>query len=229
MLVSKSSESSNVKLTRLGWWWLGTLFGTAALGWILGWFDHATELTPDHSTPLNVGLAAACILALASAALIFSQSEGRITGRLVMSLIVAPIFSILGVVLTVDEVSTLVENYNDFPPAKTRTFEGLLVISRAYQTHGKGRSWNIQTTPNWSNLDITEADYEYMLSHRRPGDKGTDPDEISSEGYFCAKVIFQRSGEALRILNAGTYKLPVGTVRTCSSFISADPSLPAPF
>lgn len=223
-----SSANSKVKLTRLGCWWLGILVGTAALGWILEWFDRATELTPDHSAPLDISFIVACVLAVASAALIFSQSEGRISGRLVMSVIVAPIFAILAVVLSVNEIATLIENHNDFPPAKTRTFQGLLFISRAYQTHGKGRSWNIQTTPVWSNLYITEADYDYMLSHRRPGDKGTDPDEISSEGYFCAKVIFQRSGEALRILNAGTYKLPMGTVRTCSSFIAADPSLPAP-
>lgn len=226
--MPESSVSSKVTLTKLGWWWLGILFGTAALGWILEWFDHTTELTPDHSAPLNISFVVACVLAVASAALIFSQSEGRITGRLVMSLIVAPIFAILAVVLSVNEIATLAENHNDFPPAKTRTFQGLLFISRAYQTHGKGRSWNIQTTPVWSNLDITEADYQYMLSHRRQSDKGTDPDEISSDGYFCAKVIFQRSGEALRVLNAGTYKLPMGTVRTCSSFIAADPSLPAP-
>jgi phosphate/sulfate permease len=226
--MPEGSASSKVTLTKLGWWWLGILFGTAALGWILEWFDHTTELTPDHSAPLNISLVIGCVLAVASAALIFSQSEGRITGRLVMSLIVSPIFAVLAAVLSVTEIATLAENQNDFPPAKTRTFQGLLLISRAYQTHGKGRSWNIQTTPIWSNLDITEADYKYMLSHRRPGDKGADPDEISSEGYFCAKVIFQRSGEALRVLNAGTYKLPMGTVRTCSSFIAADPWLPAP-
>ena len=198
------------------------------LGWILEWFDHTTELTPDHSAPLNISFVVAGVLAVVSAAMLFSQSEGRIFGRLVTSLIVAPILAILAVVLSVNEIAILIESHNDFPSAKTRTFQGLLYISRAYQTHGKSRSWNIQTAPIWSNLDITEADYKYMLSHRRPGDKGTDPNEISSAGYFCAKVLFQRSGEALRVLNAGTYKLPMGTVRTCTSFIAADPTLPAP-
>jgi hypothetical protein len=226
--MPESSVGSKVKLTKLGWWWLGILFGTAAAGWILEWFDHTTELTPDHSAPLNLSFIVACVLAVATAALIFSQSQGRIFGRLITSLIVAPIIAILAVVLSVNEVATLVESHNDFPPARTRTFQGLLIVSRAYQTHGKSRSWNIQTTPIWSNLNITEADYNYMLSHRRPDDKGADQDEISSDGYFCAKVIFQRSGEALRVLNAGTYKLPMGSVRTCSSFIAADPALPAP-
>jgi hypothetical protein len=226
--MGESAPRSKVTLTKLGWWWLGVMGALAVFGWILEWFDHATELTPDHLGPLNASLGGACVLAVASAAVIFSQSEGRMSGRLAMSLIVAPIFSILGAALSVSETATLIDQHNDFPRGKTRTFEGLLFVSRAYQTHGKGRSWNIQTTPIWSNLDITEADYNYMLTHRRPGDRGTDPDEISSDGYFCAKVTFQRSGEALRVLNAGTYKLPVGTVRTCSSFITADPSLPAP-
>jgi hypothetical protein len=226
--MDESSPRSKLKLTKLGWWWLGIIGALAVFGWILEWFDHATELTPDHLGPLNFSLIGGCVLAVASAAVIFSQTEGRMSGRLVMSLMVAPIFSILGAALSVSETANLIEQHNDFPPNKTRAFEGLLFVSRAYQTHGKGQSWNIQTQPIWSNLDITQADYEYMLSHRRPDDKGTDPDEISSDGYFCAKVMFQRSGNALRVLNAGTYKLPLGTVRTCSSFMAADPSLPAP-
>jgi hypothetical protein len=103
----------------------------------------------------------------------------------------------------------------DFPPEHTRSFPALLKISRAYQTHGKGRSWNIQTTPIWTNLDITETDYDFIASHRRPGDAGRDPDEISSRGYFCAKVTLQRAGEAMRIMHAGTRKLPTGTVVVC--------------
>lgn len=226
--MDESSQSSKVELSKLGWWWLGALVASSVIGWLLEWFDHSTELTPDHGSSLGIIFAVAAVLAVLSGALIFSQSRGRISGRLAMSLIVAPIFSLLGVGLSGAEIATLIELHNDFPPEKSRTFQGLLFIGRAYQTHGKGRSWNIQTTPIWSNLDITEADYKYMLSHRRPSDRGTDPDEISSEGYFCAKVIFERSGKALRVLNAGTYKLPMGTVRTCNSFIAADPSLPAP-
>jgi hypothetical protein len=78
----------------------------------------------------------------------------------------------------------LIEGRIDFPPAKTRTYPGLLIISRAYQTHGKGQSWNIQTTPIWSNLDVTQADYELMLTHRSPEDHGRNPDEISITASF---------------------------------------------
>ena len=91
---------------------------------------------------------------------------------------------------------------------------------------GRGRSWNIQTTPIWSNLDITQADYEFMRTHRRPGDLSTDPDEIPSKGYFCAKVTLQQADEALRVLNAGTYKLPLGTIGICSLLRTEQPTLP---
>jgi hypothetical protein len=69
--------------------------------------------------------------------------------------------------------------------------------------------------PLWSNLSISELDYDYMRGHRAPWDKGTNPDEISSRGYFCAKVTLQRSGNAVRVLHAGNGVLPAGTVREC--------------
>jgi hypothetical protein len=109
----------------------------------------------------------------------------------------------------------IIEGYIDFPAAKTTTYPGLLIIWRAYRTHGKGGSWNIQTTPLSSNLDITPEDYQFMLTHRSPEDHGRDPDEISSHGFFCAHVTLQRSANALRVLNAGSQKLAAGTVVVC--------------
>jgi hypothetical protein len=69
--------------------------------------------------------------------------------------------------------------------------------------------------PIWSNLEITRADYEFMLANRRPGDKGKNPDEISSKGYFCARVTLEQAGDALRVLHAGNRTLPQGTVMVC--------------
>ena len=91
----------------------------------------------------------------------------------------------------------------------------LLLISRAYRTEGKGQSWSIQTMPIWSNLNITQVDYDCMLHHRRPEDIGHNTNEISSRGYFCAHVTMQQSGSALRVLNAGSRKLPSGTIVIC--------------
>jgi len=51
-----------------------------------------------------------------------------------------------------------------------------------------------------------------MQNNRRPGDDGRNPNEISSLDYFCAKVTIEQSDKALRILHAGSGKLPQGTV-----------------
>jgi hypothetical protein len=64
-------------------------------------------------------------------------------------------------------------------------------------------------------MEVTESDYQFMLSHRRPGDTLHNPDEISSKGHFCAKVTLQESDRALRVLHAGSRKLPPGTVIFC--------------
>jgi hypothetical protein len=55
-----------------------------------------------------------------------------------------------------------------------------------------------------------------MRNNRRPGDDGHNPDEISSRGYFCAKLTIEQSDKALRILHVGSQTLPVGTVIFCS-------------
>jgi hypothetical protein len=121
----------------------------------------------------------------------------------------------LGVFMIGNQVSSLVEGWRDFPAATSHTREGLIPISRAYQTHGKGSSQSIQTMPIWSDLEITEEDFAFMKSNRSPSDPGRNPDEISSRGYFCAKVMVEQSGEALRILHAGSQKLTKGTVVIC--------------
>ena len=205
---------------------MGLLLVLFAAGWIVGRFDHSTEITPSHDDALKVSFIAAVVVAIVSAAIIFWQSEGSLYRRLVMSVVVAPLFSILGIFILLGEATTLITQSNHFPPATTRTFDGLLLVGRAYQTHGKGRSWNIQTTPIWSNLDVTEADYTFMLAHRAPSDSGRDPDEISSHGYFCAKVTLQQAGASLRVMHSGTYKLPLGTVGVCSDLTAKYPILP---
>lgn len=224
--MDQETTEPEYQMSRLGWAWLGTLVLCVIASWIIGRFNNSTELTPSYDTPLQIGLYTACVVAALSAMLIFFQSHGALYRRLVMSIIVAPIFAFLGVFLLIAEISALAEVEHDFPVGKTKTFEGLIMLQRAYQTHGKGRSWNIQTMPIWSNIDITQSDYNFMLSHRSPDDHGRDPDEVTSNGYFCAHVTLQQSGEALRVMNAGNYKLPSGSVGICSHFMAAFPHQP---
>jgi hypothetical protein len=181
----------------------------------LGWFDKTTELTPSHDNVLQYCFIVAGVGGLVCCGLSFLQARGMAAWRRIGIACSLLIVGFLAVFLVSYRSSDIIEGRIDFPPSTTRTYPGLLVIWRAYQTHGKGQSWNIQTTPIWSNLDVTKTDYEFMLAHRGPGDHGSNPDEISSHGFFCAQVTIQQSGNALRIMHAGSQKLPAGTVIVC--------------
>ncbi|MGF7181486.1 hypothetical protein HDF11_003004 [Tunturiibacter psychrotolerans] len=186
-----------------------------AMGGILGWFDRTTELTPSHDEVLQFCFIIGGLGGLVCGGLSIRESRGMAAWRRVAIGCCLAVVGFLAVFLLSSRSADLITARLDFPAAKTRTYPGLLIIWRAYQTHGKGRSWNIQTTPIWSNLDVTQADYEFMLAHRSPQDQGRNPDEISSHGFFCARVTLQQSGDALRVLNAGNQKLPAGTVVVC--------------
>lgn len=182
---------------------------------ILSSFDTTTELIPDHES-----ISQACLMlgglggAVASAVALSQWKKLAIAQRVVW-----PPASALLVFLTLfmisSEAANVIENRIDFPAAQTKTFDGFLLISRAYCTHGKGESWNIQTMPVWSNMEITQEDYNFMLSHRPAGQNATNGDEVTSRGYFCAHVMMQRTDKALRVLHAGREKLPQGTVMVC--------------
>jgi hypothetical protein len=191
---------------------------------LLGWLDNTTELTSSHDNVLDVCFAIAGFCGLASGVGAIHLSKSLHLWRRIPISFSLMLLGFISVFLISSRAANIVEGWLDFPPSKTRSYPALLLISRAYQTHGKGRSWNIQTTPIWSNLDITEYDYQFMLKHRRPGDDGRNPDEISSKSFFCAQVTIQQSGNALRVMHAGNEKLPQGTVIVCPSNTGSSPS-----
>jgi len=200
-----------------GWVWLAGPLALLAVYTILGCFDTTTEITPSHNSVFNAsfalgGLGAVVLLGVA----IFGRQKMPVWQRIYLGIALA-ILGFLSVFLLSNRIAQLVENHADFPAGRAKTYPAFLLISRAYRTHGKGQSWNIQTMPIWSNLNITERDYMFMLHNRRPGDSGYGPDEISSNGYFCAHVTMQQAGSALRVLNSGSSKLPKGTVVICPS------------
>ena len=213
--MAQKQSGGNIQLTRFGWFWLVVIVMLAFGGWVAGRFNNATELAPLHDGTYTIWCGAAAVIGLVSVLIGFFQSRGGIWIRILVSVISFGGIGAIGASLLVLNTADIVWMAIDFPPAKTKTFTGNLLISRAYRTHGKSAGWNIQTTPLWSDLNITASDYDFMLAHRRPGDPGTDPDEISSRGYFCAKVTLQSSGNAVRVLHAGNGALPMGTVDVC--------------
>ena len=182
---------------------------------VLGQFDRTTELTPSHDGAMQFTLLIAGAAGLACGGISIRESKGMAVWRRILTACSLVLLGFIAVFLLSSRVADLVEARVDFPPGKTRTYPGLQTIWRAYRTHGKGQSWNIQTTPLWSNLEVTESDYEFMLAHRNPEDRGRNPDEISSHGFLCARVTLEQSGNALRVLHAGNQKLPAGTVIVC--------------
>jgi len=193
-------------------------FGSLAwipLFFVLGWFDTATELIPRHVGIDQACLVIAPVLGLLAGALgIYLTKKLTIRQRIVLPLLIMSEVS-LGAFVVANRASSIVEGWLDFPHGKTHTRQGLIRISRAYQTHGKNSSQYIQTMPIWSNLEIAPEDFLFMQNNRRPGDDGRNPDNISSRGYFCAKVTVEESAKAIRILHAGSQKLPQGTVMVC--------------
>jgi hypothetical protein len=185
------------------------------LSMILGRFDTMTELAPAHDGIQNacVVVAGLCGL-LACATAIYLTRMLTIVQRIILPLALMFVTAI-GIFLVTGHLSSIMEGWVDFPKGKSRTHQTLFLISRAYQTHGKGSSQYIQTMPIWSTLEITREDFAFMRNHRNPEDGGKNPDEVSSRGYFCAKVNVEESDNALRILHAGSQKLPQGTVILC--------------
>lgn len=187
---------------------------------IIGRIDNTTELTPNHDGVSVISFCGAGLIGLGLAALAVQTSEGWALWRragMAFGLLLGGValgFNLL------QSAADLVMGMIDFPPGKTQTYPALLVISRAYQSHGKSRSWNIQTSPVLSNFEIMASDYNSMLEHRRPGDTSRNPDEISSQGYFCARVSVQQAGDAIRVLHAGHLALPKGSVILCPSAVT---------
>jgi hypothetical protein len=216
--MDQASAAERSKVQKVVSGWAIVLVSPLLLYVVLGWFDNATELIPGHDNVLQACFAIAVLSGLASGVMGIRESKGPSVWRRAGLALGFSLLGFLSAFLAGSRIANIVEGVIDFPPGKTRSYETLLLISRAYQTHGKGRSWNIQTTPIWSNRDITEDDYAFMATHRRAGDNNTrDPDEISSNGYFCARVTMQQAGNALRVLHAGSRKLTKGSVVICPS------------
>jgi len=182
---------------------------------ILGLFDTTTELVPTHDRVDQVCLAVAVFCGLLACGTgIYLTRMLTIIQRIMLPLVLM-LEAAIGTFLVAGHPSSIMEGWLDFPAGKSHTRQVLFVISRAYQTHGKGSSQYIQTMPIWSNLEITREDFAFMRNHRRPGDDDQNAYEISSQGYFCAKVTIEQSDKALRILHSGSQKLPQGTVILC--------------
>ena len=213
--MPQSSEKQQAVPAGMIWaFFLGSL-SLILLSMILGLFDTTTELVPTHDKVDRACLAVAGLCGLLACGTGIYLTRGLTIIQRVMLPLVLMFVTAIGIFLVAGHLSSIIDGWVDFPADKSHTRQALLLISRAYQTHGKGGSQYIQTMPIWSNLEVTREDFLFMRNHRRPDDDGKNFDEISSRGYFCAKVTIEQSDRALRILHSGSQKLPQGTVILC--------------
>lgn len=190
----------------------------------LAWINNSTELLPDHTPSLELVFWVAGGLAVVGFAINWrATTDWPRFNRIGFSIAIA-FLSFLSALFAFGETREIILGKIDFPKHKTRKFIALLPIDRAYRTHPSksGPGWIIQPTPFWTNIDITEDDWNYMVARRRPWDDGSDPDDISSKGYFCAKVELEQAEGALRVVYSGNFRigkmeylLPSGSISAC--------------
>ena len=210
------APNKDPSLGKFGHIWFHGLLGTALVLYFTK-LDDTTVLLPDRSSNVPYIFLAGGALGLVSAAVGLRQSsELSLFQRIFMTLL----FWLMGTCVAsmlLYIAANLMLNARDFPPENTRSSVMRAPIARAYRTHGRTASHNIKILPVWLNthMYITRTDYDFMLRHRAPTDHGTNPDEISSMGYFCARLPVQISGDAVRVMHAGQTELPKGTVIIC--------------
>ena len=215
--LADKTESKNLSKTWVAGLPFYMVFGMVILNALLGWLDNTTELIPSHdsaNTTTFIISGACSVFGIVFAIWVWRSLS---IWRLVMASFGCAVIGFLFAFLLLAHGMDLWFAWRDFPKPQTRTYSAEIPISRAYATHGKNASFNIQTMPLWSNMDITEHDYRFMQAHRSPADTKQDPDEIPSKGYFCARVTIQANTHAVRVLHAGSTKLPENTVYVCQS------------
>lgn len=209
-----------VKISKLGWAWLASLclyFGTY---WGLSYFDTATILWPRNENILEVVVWTAAGMGLISTVVGFTNITGATVSRLILAIFVYGLGGSLTTMVLFATVSNIVQNRVYFPASNTQTFDALIPIDRAYLGHSRGcvaenTCWNVQTSPLWSDLNVFEVDYQFMLDNRSPDNVSDDTEEISSRGFHCLQAKVQKAGSAIRIMDSGSSTLPKGSVVLC--------------
>jgi hypothetical protein len=201
---------------KAGIWWLALCAVLLVLCMVLAFVGDTTELTPDHDDVNAWCFAVGALAAIVCTFIMRGATATWPTGNRIGFAVAASLGTFLLFSVALLFMAEIVEGRLDFPPSKTTTYPDALVqIASARQAHGKGVSWYIRTMPIPADIPISWTDYDFMRAHRSPADMQGDPDEIASDGYFCARVTLQRAGAAVRILHAGRWGLPQGSIMVC--------------
>lgn len=187
------------------------VLGLAAV--VLGFMDDATIVSPSVADLQGDGAAVGMIAGLAVAPFMAWAIRGSAMWRRIVLGLTAGLVASGAIAVGFSSLVDVVEGSRLFPPETSVRARVSAPILRAWRTHGKSAHQTIVTGGAYSAmLDVTSSDYEVMAGPGRDG-----PDRVSEPGRYCAMLSVERSGAAVRILHAGSYDLPSGTVVPCGS------------
>lgn len=196
---------------------VGLMFVFLAAMYFSAHAQNATELTPKHPDVVQYCICIGLVAALACAALMVLQTSGNALFRKVLVIAAA----VLGFAAAL-QVSTAVTNVEqmraDFPVDKTQTYTAQWPVVDAYRlkTRKEGTSYSIHTPTLSLPQDIRAEDFNFMRANVAPEDVSQDGNQILSRGRFCANVVLQRAGDAVRLMVGPGRPLPAGSIGLCA-------------
>jgi len=221
-----AAKPQRASLSREGWFWMVGMALTAVTAMVLSRFNTATTLVPLRSDAIGMAIIISLLIAALSIFVGLHETRGSLLDKIWGGVIGFGLSGFFAPFLLLGQLADLYYARIDFPPDKVRTFNALLPIGRTW--HSKPRrspeSFIIQPSPLWSNIDIAREDWNFMLAELKL-DNGPKRDDIPSNGHFCARVLMQQAGSALRVLNAGSNALPKGSIIVCPPEVAGLPFL----
>ncbi len=179
--------------------------------------QNAIELTPKHASVLQDCLCYGLLGALGCAALIWWQTSGDGVFRIVL-MVLAVVLGFASAFQVSIAVTNVAQMRADFPADKTQTYRAQWPITAAYRFHSRkeGTTYSIDTTTLVTSMNVHRQDFDFMSGNSAPEDIGMKGDQVLSHGRFCANVVLQRAGDAIRLMVGPGRPLPSGSIGLCS-------------
>ncbi len=196
--------------------WVGALCVLGLASFVAPLSLKDTELMPRHDAGLWMPLAAATIIGLASLFVLWRQTRGAAIYRGA----VAAAFACWAMICTVKLGTAMIDGYDlshDFPAGQVQTYAFDWPIDRAYvrnESSGRGSvtRYYVHLTPAWDkDWHISRHDFADLQAQA-----GTKADQVDSHGRFCAHVMLQKAGTAVRIVGVTNLRgIPSDSLHLC--------------
>ena len=116
----------------------------------------------------------------------------------------------IGAVMLYGPVAAAIHGSVDFPSSTTREYRTFLPILHANHRNGRTQSWWVRLAQYNVDMEIVGQDYRFMDNI-----SGKSAGTIASNNYFCADVVIQQSGGAIRIMHTTVGALHPHSIVVC--------------